>query len=594
MSHNVSGRLSRVVADASILMIDDEPLNMKVLQIHLEGVGYSHFTSISDSTQALEALETHLPDVVLLDIMMPNVSGFDILEEMARRPSLTGIPVIVLTSSDDAETKLQALELGASDFLAKPLDPSELALRMRNTLVARSWQLRSTHVDALTELPNQVCLTSLLDREFSKGEAPTDCVLICIDLNGFKGVNLSFGVKAGDTVLWAMRERLIASFGRNDPSLMEALSLHDEYPNCVARLGADRFAVVMTGLDPVTLETTVTRQVSRFLSMLEKPVAFDEKSIHVTASVGIARLAQDGIDTLSLLSVAETAMGYARDRGENAYAFYAYEMDARARQRMSLEQGLRTAIEEGEIFVTYQPKISVQSGTISGAEALIRWNHPTRGLISPVEFIPLAEESGQIISIGRWVMLESCRQTKAWLGSDTQHFRIAVNVSIRQLQQPDFVDTVQQVLLESGLPADKLIVELTENMLMENAEINVGKLQQLRELGVSLSIDDFGTGYSSLAYLQRFPVDQLKIDRSFIGEIKNADSEVPIVKAIISLAHDLNLEVVAEGVETQEQLQRLQSLRAEEFQGFLASRPIVAEEFAGLLMRSMTKVRKAA
>jgi EAL domain-containing protein (putative c-di-GMP-specific phosphodiesterase class I) len=350
----------------------------------------------------------------------------------------------------------------------------------------------------------------------------------------------------------------------------------------------------MTSLTHSTLANTVARRVSRFLNTLNDPIKVDGKNVHASASVGIANLCEDGTDALSLLSVAETAMGYARDRGDNGYAFYASEMDTFARQRLTLEDGLRTAIEDGEIFLTYQPKLDLVSGNIVGAEALVRWNHPTRGLVSPVDFIPLAEDSGQIVSIGTWVMRESCLQARKWISAGAAGFRIAVNVSIRQLQEPEFVDTVQKILQETGLETRALVIELTENMIMENAETNVGKLQRLRDIGVGLSIDDFGTGYSSLAYLQRFPLDQLKIDQSFVSEIIDETSEVPIVKAIVSLAHDLGMEVVAEGVETELQLDRLRELKCEEFQGYLISRPVVAEEFEALMASMSPNKHKAA
>lgn len=595
MSMNAADRLDRLVADALIMMVDDEPINMDVLQIHLESAGYSRFMSISDSTQAIDAMEQHKPDVVLLDIVMPNLDGFEILQQMATRPMLAGIPVIVLTSADNPETKLRALELGATDFLSKPLDASELALRMRNTLRGRSWQLRQTRIDELTELPNHDMFYALLDQVCQQGsDSVTASALAVFNLNRFKAINLSLGNTGGDTVLWEIREKLIKCFGRNDPALFETLSLSNEHPNCIARLGADRFAVLMTSLSPETVARTAGNLVSSFLKLLDEPLVVNGKSVFIQSSVGIVGIEDHTIDALSLLSEAETAMGHARQRGENGYTFYATEMDTRARQRLTLEDGLRTAIDDGEIFLVYQPKLALASNTITGAEALVRWNHPTRGLVSPADFIALAEDSGQIVSIGKWVMRESCLQAKRWIEAGLTGFKIAVNVSIRQLHEASFIDTVQEILDETGLDAGSLIIELTENMIMENAETNVGKLQRLRDIGVGLSIDDFGTGYSSLAYLQRFPVDQLKIDRSFVSEIVDADSEVPIVKAIVSLAHDLGMTVVAEGVETRLQLDRLRGLQCEEFQGYLISRPVVAEQFVALMHTYSSTVRRAA
>jgi len=258
-------------------------------------------------------------------------------------------------------------------------------------------------------------------------------------------------------------------------------------------------------------------------------------------------------------------------------------MDEKARELLTMENGMRTAVENGEIFLVYQPKVNVASNTIVGAEALVRWMHPEFGLISPVNFIPLAEDTGMIVSIGEWVLRESCRVAREWRESINEDFKIAVNISIRQLHELDFISTVKKSLDDAGLPAEALIIELTENMIMENAESNIVKLQQLKALGVQISIDDFGTGYSSLSYLQRFPLDQLKIDRSFIKEIKSATDVMPIVKAVISLAHDLGLSVVAEGIETHHQLAHIRAFKCEEYQGYYCSKPVMAEEFSLLL-----------
>lgn len=595
MSSQMDDRLSRIVADSLIMMIDDEPLNMEVLQVHLEAAGYSRFVSISDPRVAMKAIEKHVPDVLLLDIVMPEVSGLDIMQELQRRPALTGIPVIVLTSENDARTKLRALELGATDFLAKPLDPSELALRMRNTLGSRSWQLRHMRMDALTEVPNLVCLTSLLEREFGRLDSQdTSSVLASFNLNGFKVVNQSLGTAGGDAVLWAVRERLILHFGRNDPSLVETLSLSGDHTSCVARIGSDQFAVLMTSLEPDTMATEAASRVSRFLKSMAEPIVVEGQNVFISANAGLARLGHDACTPAELLTVTATAMNSSRDLGDNRCAFYATDMDVSARKRLTLENGLRSSLDGDELFLVYQPKVDVETGNLGGAEALARWNHPTLGLVSPVEFISLAEQNGMIVPIGRWVMHEACRQTKVWIDEGYTDFKIAVNVSSRQLQEPDFLDSIRAILDETGLAPAALVVELTENMIMDNAEANVAMLQSMRDIGVGLSIDDFGTGYSSLAYLQRFPIDQLKIDRSFVSEIVDSETASPIVNAIVSLAHDLGLSVVAEGVETPIQLDRLRLLGCEEFQGYLFSPPVVPDKFEKLLSVCANSIKKAA
>ena len=574
------------VLDATVMMVDDEPLNMQVLQIHLEGVGYRRFVTVERSTEALDTLRAERPDVLLLDLMMPEVSGFDILEALREDEALGDLPVIVLTSSTDAPTKLRALELGATDFLAKPVDQSELALRVRNTLSARAWQRRARHVDSLTELPNRAYLARLIAmRLASAGEPGRRAALMLFDLDRFKQINNSLGTAAGDAVLVGFAERLAATFGHRAPASTDAamaeMPMVPGRADCVARLEADRFAVLMPVGDGDRTRELIAL-VDRLMATLETPLAVGGESMFVDASAGIAML-EPGSTPEQLLNDAGTALAGSRATSDAPYAFYSPDMDAAARTRLGLENGLRTAIEDGQIHLVYQPKVEVAGGRILGAEALVRWTHPEFGLVSPVDFVPLAEHVGMIVPIGEWVLREGCRQTALWRANGHPELHIAINVSIRQLAEPDFPATVAAALRDTGLDPAALVLELTENMLMDDAEASLAMLAELKGLGVSLSIDDFGTGYSSLAYLQRFPIDQLKIDRSFVMEIRSALEPVPIVKAVISLAHDLGLSVVAEGVETHHQLARLKALRCEEYQGYLFSRPVAPEAFGELL-----------
>lgn len=581
----------RLVANARIMMVDDEPLNMEVLKVHLEEEGYTRFSTICDSMQALQAIRRELPDVLLLDLVMPLVSGFDILTEMRCDEQLKSIPVIVLTSSNDAATKLTALQLGATDFLAKPVDASELALRMRNTLSAMAWQRRVSYMDVLTDLPNRLYFTFLLRRRL-ESISSQQYSLILVNIVRFKAINDSFGPDNGDQVLCEFRDRLLEVFSSGVDMLADSLfgsENEDLCSVCISRIGGDRFAVCLPVHDVVTLDDQLTAKLHRFLSVIEVPFLVDGQDIYLDVSIGVSTMDSETQSTSALINDAETAMMHARRRTDTDFVFYSEKMDASARELLSMENGLRKAVDNGEIFLLYQPKIDVASNAIVGAEALVRWQNPEFGLISPVHFIPIAEDNGMIVSIGEWVLRESCRQTMTWYNSGYPDIRVAVNVSIRQLHEPDFIDIVRSALHDSGLPAESLILELTENMIMENAEASVVKLRRIKELGVKISIDDFGTGYSSLGYLQRFPLDQLKIDRSFISEIRSANEHVPIVKAVISLAHDLGLSVVAEGVETHDQLAYIRAFNCEEYQGYLCSKPILAEEFAALMAESRRK-----
>ncbi len=580
---------AEALANARIMMIDDESLNMEVLQIHLESEGYRHFLTLDDSTQAMAKLREHVPDVLLLDLVMPMVSGLDILKEIRLDPALKHIPTIVLTSSNDPETKLNALQLGATDFLAKPVDASELALRMRNTLSAKAYQQRIMHFDSLTDLPNRLYYMTLLRQALvCVAETAQQAAQIIVNINRFKAVNDSLGPDRGDEVLWAFSERLRIAFGAPAQVAVDPV-VGSGLPSCVARLGGDRFAVLL----PIDINDTEKQNLNacldRFIAALENPFVVDQQNVYLHCSIGISILSQSTPSVELLINDAETAMIHARRRHDTHYVFYSKDMDAKARELLSMESGMHTAIENDEIFLVYQPKIEISTGNIIGAEALVRWMHPEFGLISPVNFIPLAEDTGMIVSIGEWVLRESCFFAMRMRSSGFEKFKIAANVSIRQLHEPDFLTVVKTALEDSGLPPQALIVELTENMIMENAESNIVKLQRLKALGIQISIDDFGTGYSSLSYLQRFPLDQLKIDRSFIREIEEANTHIPIVKAVISLAHDLELSVVAEGIETEVQLEHVRNLDCEEFQGYLCSKPISEADFSALLYSELQK-----
>jgi len=579
-----------IVSDSKIMMIDDEELNMEVLRVHLESEGYRRFVSLSDSTRAMEAIRHEKPAVLLLDLVMPEVSGFEILADIRADVSLRHLPIIVLTSANDGETKLKALKLGATDFLAKPIDPSELALRMRNTLAAVAWQRRTSEIDPLTSLPNRLWFSQMLRRRQEQVcDGHSSSALILININKFKSINDSLGPMHGDEVLSSFCDRLLHSFrgGREQPWYSS------EYPcmqsATLARLEGDRFAVHVPSCETRGYEETFSVTIDSLVKSLHCPFYIDGQPIYVTVSIGIAMLNDRTPSVEALINNAETAMRYSQTNHDAQFALYSDEMDAGARLLLNIQNGLHTAIENGEIFLLFQPKIDVKTNTITGAEALVRWKHPEYGLISPVNFIPLAENSGVIVSIGEWVLRESCKQAYRWQQSGFKDFRIAVNVSIRQLYETEFVSIVEAALQDSGLPAKSLILELTENMIMDNADTNVVKLKALKALGIGLSIDDFGTGYSSLSYLQRFPIDQLKIDRSFIMEIDSVSSPRPIVKAVISLAHDLGMNVVAEGVETEAQLKHIRELKCDEYQGFLCSKPVPASVLLSHLNEELRK-----
>ena len=575
---------SLLIDDAKIMMVDDEPLNMDVLEIHLGAEGYNKFVAVSDSTKAMERLRQELPDVLLLDLVMPEVTGFDILRLIRDDEKLRYLPVIVLTSANDAATKLEALTLGATDFLAKPIDASELALRLRNTLSAIAWQKRMSEVDPLTDLPNRTWFKQALrGRLESRPIDKSIAALMLINIDSFKAINDSLGPEHGDEVLKLFGERMVSSFRDGEKQPWFSKEQTGARKPTIARLDGDRFVAILPWTKASELESFLEANTNALTSELDKPFNVADQALYLSASIGVSIIGSR-LDTVeSLINNAETALRHTHRSTDSTFAIYSDHMDAKARDQLSIENGLRTAVEKEEIFVVYQPKVNVATNEISGAEALVRWLHPDLGLVSPVNFIELAENSGMIVSIGEWVLRESCRQAKEWQDAGYLDFKVAVNVSIRQLHEPDFLDVIQCALDDSGLAPGSLVVEITENMIMENAEGNTMTLQGLKNLGVKISIDDFGTGYSSLSYLQRLPMDQLKVDQSFIREIRSPDEPVPIVKAVISLAHDLGLTVVAEGIETYDQLNHIRVLKCEEYQGYLCSKPVPAPDFFDLL-----------
>ena len=574
-----------LISSAKIMLVDDEPINTDVLQTYLEGEGYTNFVATSDSKQALSTMRTEKPDVVLLDLMMPEVSGFDILNAMRRDKALQPIPVVILTSSDDADTKLKALQLGAMDFLAKPVDASELALRLRNTLAAKAYQHQLVNYDQLTGLPkldvfleSTVALIETLEAQKTSGAA------LHIYLENLKSVNNTMGREQGNRLIQAFARKL-ENCVRSADIIRNAFGT--DISTSIARTGGDKFTVFLGHLENPQQAAVLAR---RLIIDTSEPFKLEGQLMFTSTKIGIAIFPDDARDPHALLTNAETAMSHAREHGGGeGYAFYSGGMNEESTRIMAIENGLRTAIENEELKVTYQPKVDLVSSKIIGAEALIRWISPELGFVGPDEFIPIAERIGQIIPIGAWILNQACVQAAEWQTQFDFDFKLAVNVSIKQIHDSDMVSTVKEVLDRTNFPAQSLTLELTENMVMENAESNIELLHNIKSLGVKLSIDDFGTGYSSLSYLQRFPLDELKIDRSFIEEVQSAENRTPIVRAMVSLAHDLGMTVVAEGIETDIQLNHMKLLQCELFQGYLCSKPVVAKAFTELLEKDHQK-----
>src|ERR1700686_2742568 len=426
-------------------------------------------------------------------------------------------------------------------------------------------QHQATH-DALTGLPNRVLYLDRLEREIAHAERDghTFAVLV-VDLDRFKVINDTLGHGPGDQLLKEVAHRLSRSIRTVDP---------------VARTGGDEFLLLITDIrDPADTAVGATK----ILEELDKSVLIGGAEVHTSASIGISVYPTDGTDSDSLVAHADEAMYFAKQHGRNTFQFFNPGMSVFSRERLDLERDLRRALPMQQFEVHYQPKMDIATGRMNSVEALLRWRHPTRGLVGPMEFIPLAEESGLIFSIGEWVLREACRQARQWQLDGQPFLRVAVNISPIHFRQPKFLDVVRSALSDHDLEPRYLEIELTETTVMDHADTSVQILEDLSRMGVIVSIDDFGTGYSSMSYLRRFPIDKLKIDRSFINELTTSSDAASIVKAIISLAHSLRLKVVAEGVETEEQLQQLRELGCDQFQGFYRSAAVLPGEIEKLV-----------
>jgi diguanylate cyclase (GGDEF)-like protein len=429
-------------------------------------------------------------------------------------------------------------------------------------------QHQATH-DALTGLPNRLLFIDRLGREIAHAERDGHVfAILVVDLDRFKVINDTLGHAAGDQLLNEIAERLSSAIRSADT---------------VARTGGDEFLLLLTDIREAPDAAVIA---TKIISALEKSLRIGGTEVHASASIGISMYPADGSDSDTLVAHADEAMYFAKQAGRNSFKFFSPGMSVFSRERLDLESELRRALPMKQFEVHYQPKIDIATGRMNSVEALLRWRHPTRGIVGPLEFLPIAEETGLMLSIGEWVLREACRQARQWQREGLPFLRISVNISPIHFRQSKFLEIVRSALLDHDLEPQYLEIELTETTVMDHAENSVYILEELSRMGVIVSIDDFGTGYSSMSYLRRFPIDKLKIDRSFISEMTNNSDAASIVKAIISLAHSLRLKVVAEGVETAEQLTQLRELGCDQFQGFYRSAAIVPGEIGEFVQKN--------
>ncbi len=565
-----------------LLIIDDEE-QIRHLLMDLLGSLYDCWTA-SSAEEALAALSEQTFDLVISDIDMGRMSG---LELVPRVHSLSPDTVVVMISGNqDIEFAIQALRVGAFDYITKPIDlrhveaSVERALKHSELLKEKRrykeqledlLQQRTAEVDWLayydtvTQLPNRALFEDRLTQACSIAKSTGQSLgVLFISLDQFKKVNDSLGHAPGDRLLREFAERLKSCISKSDT---------------VARFGSDEFALLKTQIDGTN---DVIETIGALSQVLKFSFDLPGHEVYATASVGVSMFPIDGEDCHTLLKNAGAALYKAKKSGGANYQFYTADMHELATRRLALETNLRRAIQNEEFLLHYQPRVSVDSLAITGVEALVRWQHPQFGLVSPSEFIPLAEDTGLIVPIGEWVLRQACEQNRRWQDEGFAPIQVAVNISGRQFHDRDLSQTVIRILNESGLAPHHLELELTESSIMQNAEFAANVLTRWRNMGINISIDDFGTGVSSLASLKRLPIGALKIDQSFVRDATVDPDDAAIVMAIITLAHNLRLRVVAEGVETEEQLRFLQLLRCDEIQGYFFSKPLSAEKLVSL------------
>lgn len=495
------------------------------------------------------------------------------MEIVVKQDRTTHLPLnCILIRRDGLETPV---EDSVSPIHNRAGEAAGAVIVIRDVSAAKAMaqeMIHSAHHDYLTGLPNRMLVNDRVHQAIvSASRHGKKVAVLFLDLDGFKHINDSLGHPIGDKLLQSIAKRLVDCVRNSDT---------------VSRQGGDEFVILLSEVEQPE-DAAITAR--RMLKAVAEAHSIDQHDLHVTTSIGVSVYPDDGENAEALIKNADTAMYQAKENGRQSYQFFKPAMNVKAVERQSIEESLRRALEREEFTLHYQPKINLTTGEITGAEALIRWTHPTRGPVSPAQFIPVAEDCGLILPIGQWVLRQACKQARAWLDAGLRSTTMAVNISAMEFRDECFLENVFATLRETALDPRLLELELTESVLMKRAESAASLLQILRARGVQLAVDDFGTGYSSLSYLRKFPINALKIDQSFVRQITTAPNETTIVTAVISMGRSLNLRVVAEGVETQEELAFLRLHQCDEAQGYLFSRPVAAQQFEVLLRSGISQ-----
>lgn len=585
---------------ASILIVDDTPDNLRFLSKFLSHKGYKVRNAMSGHL-ALIAVKAAIPDLILLDIQMPDMDGYQVCHLLKNDPETHDIPIIFLTAMNSVIDKIKAFQVGGADYITKPFHLEEVLVRIENQLKlqlakaeirklnselenrvnqrtaelakaneklkqeiierqkAEEKLLQMAWHDPLTGLPNRCLLIQELQTCLNRAKADPNYLfaVLFLDCDRFKLINDSLGHLIGDKVLISIAERLKSCLGNDD---------------VLARLGSDEFTIILKNIQHISTAISLAECLQK---QWQSPLVIDEYNVFINTSIGIAIGSATYQKPEHILRDADIAMYQAKKMGHTHYQVFETRMHDHVLKRLQLETDLRLAIQRQEFFLQYQPIVSLSTGKLAGFEALVRWQHPQQGFISPGEFIPIAEETGLIIPIGIWVLREACQTIGSWVKKIPQlNLHISVNLSVKQFYQPNLIEAIDQILVENQLHGQYLKLEITESAIMDNTELANWLLKQLKAREIKLSMDDFGTGYSSLSYLHRFHLDTLKIDRSFISNISHDRESLEIVEAIVTLAHQLKMDVVAEGVETAIHLNQLKNLNIEFGQGYFFAKPL--------------------
>jgi len=558
-----------------ILVIEDETtVRLNIVEL-LEADGFQVIEASSGSTGLTQTLQGH-PDLIICDINLPDIDGFTVLENLRHNPSTLTTPFIFLTARTDRSDQRRGMDLGADDYITKPCTAEELRSAIWSRLKRRKHyeieldkakkQLeRTLYCDSLTGLPNRLSLREQFEKLSQNAEGRQGKLSIfSIGIDRFNRINDSLGYHIGDRVLQSIAELMQTCLTAQD---------------IVARIAGDQFILLVER--PTLKELEETAQVC--LNTVCNPLTIEGHKIHLTSSLGLVHYPQDGKDIETLIKRASIAMQRAKKISGNRILPYDSKLDRVTVERLSLEPDLRYALDHDQFRVYYQPRISLKTGQIVGAEALLRWFHPQRSFISPVVFISLAEELDLIGAIDEWVLRHACYQVRHWQQENLPLIKISVNLSAKQFSCPTLTTRILNILDETGLGADWLEMEITETSLVQNPEVAANTLKEMQDIGIRIALDDFGTGFSSLTYLQQFPLDILKIDQSFIRNVGRNSRSTAITLATLRMAKDLRLEVVAEGVETEEDLAFLCNHNCDAIQGYLFSPPVPADQFKDML-----------